>query len=94
MLVEPLLLQVQPLYPRVIELTARKIEALRLEQLKLKVMAWESVKSLVKDEVNKLLSERQLCYVLKCLTNAGVVRKLHYTGNCPRDVQWMLGCAC
>jgi hypothetical protein len=52
---------------------ARKIEALRLEQPKVKVMGWESIKSLVKDEVNELLSERQLSYVLKCLTNAGVV---------------------
>lgn len=66
-------MQVQPLYPRVIELTALKIEALRVEQPKLKVMTWEIFRSLVKDDVNKLLSERQLGYVLKCLTNAGVV---------------------
>ena len=63
----------QPLYPRVIELIARKMEALRVEQPKLKLMNWESVKLLVHDEVNKLLSERQLSYVLSCLTSAGVV---------------------
>lgn len=73
MCVNPVLLQVQPLYPRVIELIARKTEVLRVEQPKLKVMTWESVKNLVQEEVNKLLSERQLCYVLKCLTDAGVV---------------------
>ena len=67
------LFQVQPLYPRVVEVIARKIEALRVEQPQLKLMAWEDVKRLVKDEVNKLLSERQLCFVLKCLTDAGVV---------------------
>lgn len=65
--------QVQPLYPRVMELIAEKTEALRREQPKLKVMTWESVKNLVQEEINQLLSERQLSYVLKCLTNAGVV---------------------
>lgn len=63
----------QPLYPRVIELIARKVEALRVEQPKLKVMTWDKVRELVQDEVNKLLSERQLSYILSCLTNAGVV---------------------
>lgn len=55
------------------ELIAQRTEALRVEQPKLKVMTWESVKNLVQEEINKLLSERQLSYVLKCLTNAGVV---------------------
>lgn len=67
------LLKVQPLYPRVVELIARKTEALRVEQPKLKVMAWENVRTMVQEEVNKLLSERQLSFVLKCLTNAGVL---------------------
>lgn len=66
------ILQVQPLYPRVVELVARKTESLRSEQ-NLKVMKWDNVKNLVHDEVNKLLSERQLAFVLKCLTDAGVV---------------------
>lgn len=61
------------MYPRVIELIARKIESLRSDQPDVKVMMWDDVKSLVRDEVNKLLSERQLSFVLKCLTNAGVV---------------------
>lgn len=60
-----------------IELIARKIEALRVEQPKLKVMTWDKVRELVQDEVNKLLSERQLSYILSCLTNTGVV-SIHF----------------
>ena len=67
------LLQVQPLYPRVIELIARKTETLRVEQPNLKVMSWEDLKMIILNEVNKLLSDRQLSFILRCLTNAGVV---------------------
>lgn len=56
-----------------IELIARKTESLRAEQPNLKVMTWDEIRSLVHDEVNKLLSERQLAFVLRCLTDAGVV---------------------
>ena len=66
-------MQVQPQYPRVVELIARKTECLRVEQPRLKVVSWENMRSLVRDDVNKLLSDRQLAFVLKCLTNAGVV---------------------
>lgn len=61
------------MYPRVVELIARKTESVRSDQPDLKVMMWDDIKILVRDEVNKLLSERQLAFVLKCLTNAGVV---------------------
>ncbi len=56
-----------------VELIARKIECLRVEQPRLKMMTWENMKELVNEKVNCLLSDKQLTYVLKCLTNAGVV---------------------
>lgn len=55
------------------ELVARKIETLRMDQPSVKVLPWESVRQIMKEEVNPLLSERQLAYVFKCLANAGVV---------------------
>ena len=66
-------LQVQPRYPEVMEQIARKIESLRVEQPKLKVVQWDAMKAIVREEVNQLLSEKQLGYICKCLTNAGVV---------------------
>ena len=68
-----LLPQVQPKYPRVIELIARRTETLRVEQPNLKVMSWDNLKTIILNEVNKLLSDRQLSFILRCLTNAGVV---------------------
>ena len=65
--------QIQAKYPRVVELVARKIETLRVDQPSIKVLPWEKIRQIVKDEVNPLLSERQLGYVFKCLANAGVV---------------------
>lgn len=56
-----------------VELVARKIETLRVDQPSMKVLPWEKVRQMVKEEVNPLLSERQLGYVFKCLANAGVV---------------------
>lgn len=56
-----------------VELVARKIETLRVDQPSVKVLPWEKVRQIVKEEVNPLLSERQLGYVFKCLANAGVV---------------------
>jgi len=37
------------------------------------MMTWEDMRKLVIEKVNCLLSDKQLTYVLKCLTNAGVV---------------------
>ena len=56
-----------------VELVARKIETLRVDQPSVKVLPWEKIRQIVKEEVNPLLSERQLGYVFKCLANAGVV---------------------
>ena len=69
----PSFAQIQAKYPRVVELVARKIETLRVDQPSVKVLPWEKVRQIVKEEVNPLLSERQLGYVFKCLANAGVV---------------------
>lgn len=55
------------------EQVARKVEALRVEQPRLKVVRWEAMVSLMCEEVNGLLTERQLSYIFKCLANAGVV---------------------
>ena len=65
--------QIQAKYPRVVESVARKIESLRVDQPSVKVLPWERIRQIVKDEVNPLLSERQLSYIFKCLANAGVV---------------------
>ena len=56
-----------------IELIARKTETLRVEQPNLKVMSWDNLRMIILNEVNKLLSDRQLSFILRCLTNAGVV---------------------
>lgn len=56
-----------------VELVARKIESIRVDQPDVKVLPWEQVRQTVKEEVNPLLSERQLGFVFKCLANAGVV---------------------
>ena len=64
----------QPLYPRVTEQVARKVEALRMEQPHLKVVPWDRLKKVVQEEVNRLVSDKQLSYIYKCLANAGVVR--------------------
>ncbi len=68
------------MYPRVIEHIARKTETLRVEQPTLKVMSWDDLRLVIMNEVNKLLSDRQLSFILRCLTNAGVVSvaKLSY----------------
>ena len=63
----------QPRYPRVTEQVARKVEELRVEQPHQKVLPWDELRRVVKEEVNRLLSEKQLSYVCKCLANAGVV---------------------
>ena len=60
------------MYPRVIELVARKTESLYSDHPDRKVLMWDEIRSLA-HEVNKLLSDKQLAFVLKCLTNAGVV---------------------
>ena len=60
------------------ELIARKIESLRMDQPNIKVLPWERVRQIVKEEVNPLLSERQLGYVFKCLANAGVVSRVSF----------------
>ena len=65
--------QVQPRYPRVTEQVARKVEELRVEQPHQKVLPWDELRRVVMEEVNRLLSEKQLSYVCKCLANAGVV---------------------
>lgn len=57
-----------------VELVARKIESIRVDQPSLKVLSWDAVRQIVKEEVNPLLSERQLSHIFKCLANAGVVR--------------------
>ena len=54
-------------------MVARKIESLRVEQPRTKVLFWDNVKKLVREEVNRLLSEKQLSYIFRCLANAGVV---------------------
>lgn len=59
-----------------VEQVARKIENIRVDQPSVKVLPWERVRQIVKEEVNPLLSERQLTYVFKCLANAGVVSLL------------------
>lgn len=61
------------MYPRVIDLVARKTESYRTDHPETKVLMWDEMKTLVYDEVNKLLSEKQLSFILKCLNNAGVV---------------------
>lgn len=55
------------------ELVARKVESLRVEHPLQKVLTWEEMKRLVKEEVNGLVSEKQLAYICKCLADAGVV---------------------
>ena len=55
------------------EQVARKVEELRIEQPHQKVLSWDELRRIVRDEVNRLLSEKQLSYVCKCLANAGVV---------------------
>ena len=47
-----------------------------MEQPHQKVIPWDELKRVVNEEVNRLLSEKQLSYVCKCLANAGVVRHL------------------
>ena len=64
----------QPLYPRVTEQVARKVEVLRMEQPHLKVVPWDRLRKIVQEEVNRLVSDKQLSYIYKCLVNAGVVR--------------------
>ena len=51
-----------------------RIERLKSEQPKLKVIVWEQFVEIMHNDVNKLISERQLSYICKCLANAGVVR--------------------
>ena len=78
--------QVQPLYPRVTELVARRIELLRGEQPHLKVLLWDKMRAMVREEVNRLLSERQLMFICNCLANAGVVSGLsYYAANCTQS---------
>ena len=55
------------------ELVARKIESLRYENPKQKVLSWKEMRTLVREKVNGLVSERQLGFICKCLTDAGVV---------------------
>lgn len=66
-------LQVQPKYPQVVELVARKVESLRLENSKQKVLTWDEMRKLVREEINGLVSERQLGFICKVLADAGVV---------------------
>ena len=56
------------------ERVARKIESMRLENPKQKVLSWKEMQTLVREEVNGLVSERQLAFICKCLADAGVVR--------------------
>ena len=56
-----------------VELVARKVESLRVEHPAQKVLSWNEMKLLVRDEVNGLVSDRQLQYICKCLADAGVV---------------------
>lgn len=63
----------QPQYPRVVELIARKIETLRVDHPEQKVLHWNDMKTLVKQEVNGLISEKQLGFICKCLADFGVV---------------------
>ena len=56
------------------ELVARKIESMRLENSKQKVLSWKEMQALIREEVNGLISERQLAFICKCLADAGVVR--------------------
>ena len=72
----------QPRYPRVTEQVARKVEELRMEQPHQKVLPWDELRRVVKEEVNRLLSEKQLSYVCKCLANAGVVGIYFYLWCC------------
>lgn len=65
--------QVQPLYPRVTARVAQRVEAMREEHPRLKVVSWERLKAIVHEDINRLLSEKQLSYICKCLANAGVV---------------------
>ena len=51
-----------------------RIEKLKSEQPKLKVIVWEQFVEIMHNDVNKLISDRQLAYLCKCLANAGVVR--------------------
>ena len=67
------ILQIQPRYPQVMEQVARKVESLRVEQPKRKVIQWDAMLDMVHDEVNRLLSDGQLSYICKCLANIGVV---------------------
>lgn len=61
-----------------------RIEKLKSEQPKLKVIVWEQFVDIM-HEVNRLISDRQLSYICKCLANAGVVSPWHCRG-------WGMGC--
>ncbi len=56
-----------------VELVARKIESLRLENSDQKVLTWNEMRKLVREEINGLVSERQLGFICKLLADAGVV---------------------
>lgn len=67
------LMKVQPQYPRVAMMIVNRIEKLKSEQPKLKVIVWEQFVEIIHSDVNRLITERQLSYLCKCLANAGVV---------------------
>lgn len=53
-----------------------RLERLKSEQPKLKVIVWEQFVEIMHNDVNRLITERQLSYLCKCLANAGVVSTL------------------
>ena len=69
-------LQLQPQYPRVAMMIVNRLERLKSEQPKLKVIVWEQFVEIMHNDVNRLITERQLSYLCKCLANAGVVSTL------------------
>ena len=61
-----------------VEHVARKIESLRLENSDQKVLTWNEMRKLVREEINGLISERQLGFICKVLADAGVVSSVLY----------------
>eukprot|EP00731_Ephydatia_muelleri_P039133 Em1135g1a len=65
--------ELQPQYPRVAMMIVNRLERLKSEQPKLKVIVWEQFVEIMHNDVNRLITERQLSYLCKCLANAGVI---------------------
>jgi hypothetical protein len=71
--IKSLELENEVLYPRIFEKVIRKIDSIKLQYPERKVMEFDEMYQSIKETVNRLLSERQLAYIMRCLTDAGMV---------------------